>query len=262
MASAICRAGNHAPTARPGDQTLLLPFKYMHVIWKAKDGSQLYIKLQMEMMVYQLFYYPRNASWAPHMVLEEIGLDYQLVLVDRTSNAQKSAEYMQLNPTGRIPTLAHKELVIFESAAICLYLCEQHPQSGLIPAIESPLRAKFYQWLFYLNSTLQPELMVYFYPSKHTTAANSAIEISAAQEVRITEIFGLLNTELEGKQFLVGNTFTVCDCFLFMLSHWARGFKSPPLSFSNLGRYLRKLATRPSVMQVCAIEGTSLDAYY
>lgn len=212
--------------------------------------------------MYQLFYYPRNASWAPHLVLEEMGIDYKLVLVDRKSNAHKSEEYIKLNPTGRIPTLAHNDLVIFESAAICLYLCEQNLESNLIPEIESPLRAKFYQWLFYLNSTLQPELMVYFYPSKHTTELGTASTIAEAQESRVTEMFALLNAELEGKNYLIGNDLSVCDYFLFMLSHWASGFKTPPLSFSNLGRYLRELAKREAVIKVCKIEGTSLELYH
>ena len=60
---------------------------------------------------------------APHFVLEEMGIDYQLQLVDRKSNAHKSDEYLALNPTGRIPTLVDDGEAIFESAAICLHLC-------------------------------------------------------------------------------------------------------------------------------------------
>ena len=211
--------------------------------------------------MYKLFYYPRNASWAPHLVLKEMGVAHELILVDRKTNAQKSADYLSLNPTGRIPTLIDGDLTIFESAAICLHLCDQNPQSTLAPKIGDPLRAEFLQWLFYLNSTVQPELMVYFYPSKHTTDAAGTTAIIAAQETRITDMFALLNKALVGKEFLVGNTLTVCDFFLFMLSHWADEFKQPPLAFKNLGGYLRKLAKLSSMQAVCKIEGTSLNAY-
>ncbi|AMC34420.1 glutathione S-transferase family protein [Janthinobacterium sp. B9-8] len=211
--------------------------------------------------MYKLYFYPRNASWAPHMLLEEMGVDYERVLVDRKSKAQKSAEYMRLNPAGRIPTLVHNDVVVFESAAICLYLCEQNPRAGLIPDVTDPLRAKFYQWLFYLNASLQPELMFYFYPAEHTTAQNSIAAIAEAQERRITEMFSLLNTELEGKTFLIGEHITVCDYYLFMLSHWASDFKTPPLSFSNLGPYLCQLAKRQALINVCEVEGTSLEMY-
>ncbi|MES2675754.1 MAG: glutathione S-transferase family protein [Pseudomonadota bacterium] len=210
--------------------------------------------------MYKLFYYPRNASWAPHLVLAEMGVEFELVLVDRKSNEQKSSEYLALNPTGRIPTLIDRELVIFESAAICLHLCEKHPESGLIPELGSPLRAKFYQWLFYLNSTVQPELMIYFYPQKHT-AGHDVKSIVIAQELRVTEMFSLLDKEIEGKSFLVGSSISVCDYFLFMLCHWASRFSQPPLSFGNLGRYLRGIAKREAVVAVCKIEGTSLELY-
>lgn len=210
--------------------------------------------------MYKLFYYPRNASWAPHLVLAEMGVDFELVLVDRKSNEQKTCEYLALNPTGRIPTLADNELIIFESAAICLHLCERHPELALIPNVGSPIRAKFYQWLFYLNSTIQPELMVYFYPQKHTEGGET-ISISRAQEVRITGMFALIDKELEGKDFLVGSSVTVCDYFLFMVAHWASGFPQSPLSFKHLGAYLRKIAKRDAVVSVCRCEGTSLELY-
>lgn len=195
------------------------------------------------------------------MVLEETGSEYELVLVDRKVKEQKSADYIKLNPTGRIPTLTDGEIVVFESAAICLHICEKKPQSGLIPNVGDPLRAQFYQWLFYLNATVQPELMVYFYPEKHTKATDTAALVSEAQEGRVTEMFDLLDRELEGKKFLVGDSVTLCDFFLFMLAHWAAGFEQPPLSWPNLGRYLRGLSKRPSVVKVCATEGISLDAY-
>ena len=65
-------------------------------------------------MQHQLYYYPANANLAPHILLAEIDCEYELILVDRKSEQQKSAEYLRLNPNGRIPVLVHGELVIFE----------------------------------------------------------------------------------------------------------------------------------------------------
>jgi len=197
---------------------------------------------------------------APHMVLEGMG-GYQLHLVDRKSNAHKSSEYLALNPMGRIPTLVDGELVLFESAAICLHLCDKNQQTKLIPPIGNSERALFYQWLIYLTNTLQAELMIYCYPHKYTTDTPSTVAIVEAQEVRITEMFALLDRELADKEYLVGNTVTVCDYFLFMLAIWADELKKPPLSFSNLSRYLRKLAQRPAVIEVCKQENFSQVDY-
>ncbi len=195
------------------------------------------------------------------MVLEEIGVNYDLVLVDRKSEEQKTSGYLKLNPTGRIPTLADGELVICESAAICLYLCEKHPESNLVPKIGDPERPSFFQWLFYLTTSIQSELMLYLYPGKHTLKSDNVNSISKAQEKRVTRMFALVDKELESKNFLVGNKLSICDFFLFMLSHWAGEFKQPPLSFEHLGRHLRSLAKRPVVRNVCDAEGTSLETY-
>lgn len=68
--------------------------------------------------MFKLYYYPNNASLAPHFLLHHLNADYELLLVDKQSNAQKSADYLKLNPAGRIPTLIVGEQPIFESSAI------------------------------------------------------------------------------------------------------------------------------------------------
>jgi glutathione S-transferase len=188
-------------------------------------------------------------------------LEHTLVLVDRKTEQQKNREYLKLNPTGRIPTLVDGDQVIFESAAIAMHLCEQHPEHQLIPEMGSSERAEFFQWLFYLTTSIQSGLMLYFYPDKHTLAQGNYADISNAQEQRVTEMFALLDQELSSKKFLLGDHLSLCDFFVIMLSYWASGFSTPPLSFQHLGRYLRDLASRPSVKSVCEIEGTSLEAY-
>jgi len=220
--------------------------------------------------MYQLFYYPNNASLAPHLILEEIGVEFELKLVDRKSNAQKSAEYLKLNPAGRIPTLIHKDLTLFESPAICIYLAEQCTESNLIPT-SGEGRARYHQWIMYLTNTLQAELMIYFYPEKHicksgendhiVSAQLISEKIVSAQQGILKDILALLNKELEGKQYLLGDHISVCDFFFFMLAIWADELEHPPLSFANLAGYLKRLAERPSIQRACRTEGISLEEY-
>jgi glutathione S-transferase len=198
---------------------------------------------------------------APHFMLEELKVDFELITVDRKSNAQKSSDYLALNPAGRIPTLIDNGFAIFESPAICVHLAESHPSSGLIPKIGDKNRALFFQWMMYLTNTVQAELMVYFYPQKHTTDSQNVESIIEMQESRITEMFKLLDHELENKNFLIDETISACDYFLFMLAVWADEFKTPPLSFNNLSRYLRKLAQRDAIINVCKKENLSLVDY-
>jgi len=198
---------------------------------------------------------------APHFMLEALNVEFELIKVDRRSNAQKSPQYLALNPAGRIPTLVDGDLVLFESAAICIHLAEQHPDCGLIPAIGDKKRALFFQWMMYLTNTVQAELMVYFYPKRHTTDPNHLAGIIRAQEQRITEMFKLLDNELASKDFLTGDCICACDYFLFMLAVWADELDHPPLSFKHLAKYLRRLASLEAIIDVCHKENLSLVDY-
>lgn len=211
--------------------------------------------------MYKLYYYPNNASLAPHFLLHEMKLDFELLLVDRKSNSQKSAEYLKLNPAGRIPTLIDGESTLFESPAICIHLCEQHPEKGLIPALGSKERPLFFQWLTYLNNTLQAELMIRYYPHKHTVDEGAIPGIIEAQDERVAEALLVIDQALAGKKYLLGDKISACDFFLFMLAEWSLGIKKSPLSFPNLGAYLKRLAQYPTVREVCEFEGIDLNVF-
>lgn len=211
--------------------------------------------------MYQLYYYPLNASMAAHFILEALAVDYQLIKVDREKNAHKADVYLALNPAGRIPTLVHDELVLFESAAICSYLAERHPEAQLIPEITNPQRAKYLQWTAYLTNTLQTELMLYFYPERHTTNPQNSDSIVAAQTERIQNALQILDNALSNQRYLLGDKLSICDYFFFMLCVWADEINTPPLAFQHLNRYLKLLAQRPEIIQVCEKEGLSLQDY-
>ena len=211
--------------------------------------------------MYQLYYYPNNASLAPHFLLHHMGLDYELLLVDKKSNSQKSPEYLKLNPAGRIPTLVENGNVLFESPAICIHLCEQHPEHGLIPDIGSPLRPLFFQWLTYLNNTLQAELMVRYYPHRHTNDENTIPNVVAAQDDRIADALSVIDKQLNGNPYLLGNTLTACDFFLFMLAEWSLPIKKSPLHFPHLAAYLKRMSQHPTIEAVSEIEDIDLTPF-
>lgn len=208
-----------------------------------------------------LYYFPNNASLAPHLLLAETRAEYSLKLVDRRSNAQKSKEYLKLNPAGRIPTLVHDDLVLFESPAICIYICELDAGSTFMPPAGHPDRPRFFQWLAYLNNTLQAEFMVWRYPDNHTTDHNGIEAIKAAQDLRLAGMLALLDEELARTRFLLGDSVSACDHFLFMLALWCGGISRPPMSFANLKRFMGEMSRRPAVRHVCEIEKIDLDRY-
>lgn len=211
--------------------------------------------------MFQLYYYPNNASLAPHFLLHHLNAKYELLLVDKTLNAQKSAEYLKLNPAGRIPTLVVDGQAIFESPAICIHLCELHPESNLMPAIGDPKRPLFFQWLAFLNNTLQAELLVYYYPQRHTDDASTVPNVIAAQQERISDALSLINDQLAHNDYLLGDTLTACDYFLFMLAEWSLPIERSPLTFRHLASYLKRLCENPTIKDVCDIEGIDLTPF-
>ena len=209
----------------------------------------------------ELYYYPDNASFAPHLLLAETHADYTVRLVDRNSNAQKSEEYLKLNPAGRIPTLVDGDLVLFESPAICIYICELDAGSKFIPPLGHPNRPLFFQWLTYLNNTLQAEYMLWRYAQNHATAADSIEDIKAAQTPRLAGFLSLLDRELSDKKFLLGEEISGADHFLFMMGLWCENAPQPTSSFANLLRFMREMSQRPAVQNVCEIEHIDLSRY-
>jgi glutathione S-transferase len=209
--------------------------------------------------MYQLHYFPSNANAAPHMVLEEMSQKYDLVLVDRTKNAQKSKEYLKINPNGRIPALVDGELVLFEAVAIILHLVDQHPETGLAPKIGTPERAKFYQWMTFLTNSLQEELMIWQYPERlaGTNAAASEI-IKRGAEKRAEGYLDVIEQHLKanGPLFL-GPALSAADFYLVMLARWARPMSKPPRSRPNIARLLDKVSALPSVRSAYAREGVT-----
>lgn len=197
---------------------------------------------------------------APHFVLESLNLEFEAILLDRRSNAHKSAEYLALNPSGKIPTLVNKTLVITESAAICLYLAEQHPQSNLVPPVSAPERALCYQWLMFLTNTLQAEIMIAEYPSRYVEPEKES-HLIANQGKRIEALLIQIDKQLANNKYLIGEQLSICDYYLFMLAIWADEQKSPPLSFQHFSRYLKEMAQQEAVIKVCHKEGFSLADY-
>jgi glutathione S-transferase len=205
----------------------------------------------------RLYYYPGNASLTPHVLLEELGLRYELVLVDRASNAHKSPEYRALNPAGRIPVLVDGSLVVFETAAIVLHLADVHDEAHLLaPPLRTPERTRFYQWLMYLTNTVQAEAHAFFYPDQHTTDPGAAPHVKAKADARLTEMFALLDAELAVRgPFLLGERHSALDPYLAMLVRWGRYLEHPPRELPFVGKLARAVAERPAFRRAMDQEG-------
>ncbi len=210
----------------------------------------------------QLYYYPNNASLAPHLLLKEIQCPFELRLVDRNSQQQKSATYLAVNPQGKIPTLVIGDTIISESAAICIHLCESYPTCSLMPVVGHPSRPQFYQWLMFLTNTVQAELMIYYYPDRYSVGTGADCDgLKANQVARVTDMFRTIDAQLEDKLYLLGDSISACDHFLFMLSLWVEDFETRPLLLKNVKLFMITMCQRVAVREVCSIENINITTY-
>ena len=202
----------------------------------------------------QLHYYPGNASFAPHLLLEELGTPFELQYVDRTAGVHKAPPYLKLNPNGLIPVLVDGGMVLYETAAICLHLADSHPQAGLAPALGTSERAHFYKWLMWHTNTLQAALIIYFYPERWVNEGNAAgaAEVKAHAEAKIGAMLDQMEAHLasHGKDWFFGERYTALDAYAFLMCRWTRGFGRPARSLPNLGPYLNRMLARPAVKRV------------
>ena len=206
----------------------------------------------------QLYYFPGNASLTVHMLLEELGVPFELKLVDRANAAHKSPEYLKLNPNGLIPVLVDGDLVLYETVAICLHLADTHPLARLAPPIATAERAHFYKWFVWCSNTLQAMLLHYFYGSRMVDEgdAAAAAQVKAHAEARIGGMLDQLDAQLasHGREWLLGASYSAVDPFALLLCRWTRGFARPARSLPHLGPYLQRVLARPAVQRAFATE--------
>ena len=207
--------------------------------------------------MYKLYWSPGSAAMAPHAVLNAIGAKTELIKIDDEKGEQKGAEYLRINPHGRVPTLVYDGAnVIYESAAICLFLTERHPEAGLAPRPGDPDRGLFLQWTAYLTNTLQEALMHYWHPGYFIDGAERQNEVSLKAEATSDRMFGFLDGVLKRSgPYLCGKQFTVCDAYLAMIARWTRKMAKPAVTHPEIARLVRHCLAWPPYAEMLRQQG-------
>jgi glutathione S-transferase len=209
--------------------------------------------------MYVLHYYPNNANLAPHMLLEELGVPYRLELVERTRAAQKSPEYLKLNPAGLIPVLIDDDIVLPESAAICLHLVDKHPEAGLAPEIGTTERSHFYRWLVFLTNTLQVRIMNALYGERLADDETGAQVVKRHSQEQVSATLDIIEAHLASAgPWMLGLRYSAVDPYLFMLCGWSAYLPSPAWTRPNLKKFCDAMTKRPAVRRACEQENIAL----
>ena len=165
-------------------------------------------------------------------------------------------EFRQLNPHGRVPVMVDGDLVMYESAAIVMHLCDPHPEAGLAPALGTPERALWYRWLTYLTNTVQATFMLAFYPVRDTADAADDEGVKAKAEASLAGMRDHLEGELAaGGPYLLGERSRAPTSTSFMLTRWGRRLEPKWWDQPRARRALPPRRERPAAQRVWEQEG-------
>lgn len=202
--------------------------------------------------MYTLHWNNGSASITAHMALEESGAPYTLKFVDMDKGEHKSPEYLKMNPNGKVPTLLiDNKRIMFETAAIAMYLADRHPQSGLAPSIDDPARVPYTQWLLHISNSVQPLYFMYYYPERHTAdeAGYEAVKKQATK--MIGEAWARIDAALaKNGPFLAGDRFSAADLPVVMLTNWKQACSDVLFINKNVQRLVELVSARPAVQRV------------
>ena len=198
----------------------------------------------------KLYYSPGACSLSPHIVLLEAGLPYTLVKTDlKTKRTDSGADYLTINSKGAVPALQLDDgRVLTEGPAVVQYLADLKPESGLAPRAGTFERYQLMEILNYITSEVHKTFSPLFNP----------LSSAEMKEASVT-VLGKRSDWLEGflgkKNFLLGNTFTVADAYLFTILNWTRIVKIDLGKWPALAAYQARVAQRPKVQAALKEEG-------
>jgi glutathione S-transferase len=193
----------------------------------------------------QLYWSPRTRSFSALWLMEETGQPYERVLIDIFKGAQRTPEYLAINPMGKVPALRDGDATLAEAAAICAYVAERYPQANLAPPLGDPRRAKYLYWLFFGPGCIEPAMV----------QLSTKIEMNpvAAGWGDAQRVFDVLDAALTTGPWLLGETFSAADILIGSgLNFVVRLFKIVP-SRPSFERYIDACAARPAFQRAGVI---------
>ena len=198
----------------------------------------------------KLYYSPGACSLSPHIALREAGLTFEAVLVDtKTHQLADGSDYYAINPKGYVPLfeLDNGER-LSEGPAIVQYIADQVPAKNLAPANGTMARYRMQEWLNFITSELHKGFGVIFNPAMPEGAKPVA-------RTRVTQRLKWIDEQLEGKQYLLGDAFSVADAYLFTVANWAPHVGLDISGLKHLGAFQARMAARPAVQAALKAEG-------
>ena len=203
-----------------------------------------------------IFYYaPKTVALAAHIALEETGADYEARRVDFQANEQRSNEYLDINPKGRVPALHTREGILTETPAILVYLAQTHPEAQLAPIADAFGLAKLQEFNLYLCATVH---VAHAHGPRGSRWADDAAALEAMKQKvssNMAECFQLIESRLFKGPWVLGEHYTVCDPYLFAIASWLAVDGVDINEFPAIAEHSRRIKERPATKAVLELHG-------
>lgn len=196
---------------------------------------------------------PMSTASLTSIVLEELGVPHERKKLDIQKGETKAPAFLKVNPNGKVPTIVHDGVVIWESVAITMYLGETFGVAkGLYPA-PGPKRGEAMKWIAWTNVTLGEAVYRRGYSGEWAEPGEGNPKAVAKANADIAELLGILDASLAGKQFLIGE-YTLADTHLNSFLDWLRHSKIDFAPFANVNAWSERCAARPAYQRAMAAE--------
>jgi len=198
----------------------------------------------------KLYYSPGACSLSPLIALHEAGIAFEPVLAStKTHKLEDGTDYYTINPKGYVPLLElDNGERLTEGPAIVQYIADQAPGKKLAPPNGSFERYRLQEWLNFITSEVHKGFGTLFTPQMPDEAKTVA-------RGRVTDRLKWVDTQLEGKQYLMGDNFSVADAYLFTVTNWSRHVGIDTSGMPNLTAFMARMAARPAVQEAMKAEG-------
>ncbi len=192
-----------------------------------------------------------TCSLAPHIALEEAGADYQVTRLNMANGEHKQPDYLKINPKARVPALVTDKGIITENPAVLAFIAQTHPKSRLAPN-DPFLLAQLQGFMSYLCSTVHPAHAHKLRGARWSDDPEVIDALKIKVPHNMTECFTLIQNEYLKGPWVMGEQFTVADCYLYILSTWLEGDGVDPNAVPGIIEHRDRMAGRPAVKKVLA----------
>lgn len=199
-----------------------------------------------------LYHHPHSRSAGVRVMLEELGVDYRVQLVDLQAGEQRKPEFLALNPLGKLPTLVDGDTVVTEQVAIYLHLADRFPEAALAPAIGDPARGQYLRWMVYYASCFEPAVM-------DRSLKREPGEPMMSPYRDFDSMFSVLETQIAKGPWMLGDRFSAADVLWGVALNWITEFGLVPKT-PVIEQYIERVKSRPAFQRASEKDAALLAA--